>query len=306
MSILTVLRDHLQALRPHQWVKNGFVFAPLIFSRQLLAEGALLTSGLAVAAFCLVSSSIYLVNDSLDYERDQLHPKKRLRPIARGRVRRPIALVLSLLTAALGLSIASTLGPGTVWVIGGYGAMNLAYSLGLKEVLLVDVFLIAVGFLLRVTAGAFAIQVKLSPWLLLCTLSLALFLALCKRRHERSSLGEEAAAHRALLSRYTLPFLDQLITVTASMTVMSYALYSIDPWVSERLGSNALLLTLPFVLLGIFRYLAIVHLEGGGGSPTRVALQDRTIQLIVALYLALAIVLIYYQVNLELTPRSLQ
>ena len=303
--MLRVLRDHLQALRPHQWVKNGFVLAPLVFSRQLLNIETLQVSAIAALAFSLVSSSIYLVNDSLDYARDQQHPEKRHRPIASGRVRRPVAIALSLLCAVLGLSLASTLGPGTIWVIGAYGVMNLAYSLGLKQILLIDVFMIAFGFLLRVTAGAFAIQVKLSPWLLLCTLLLALFLALCKRRHERSSLGEEAAAHRELLARYTLPFLDQLITSTAAMTVMSYALYTIDPWVISRLGTNGLILTLPFVLLGIFRYLAIVHLEDGGGSPTKVALRDRSIQLIIGLYLVVAIVCIYYQLNLDLTPRSI-
>jgi 4-hydroxybenzoate polyprenyltransferase len=181
-----------------------------------------------------------------------------------------------------------------------YVVMNIGYSLGLKHLFLVDVFFIAFGFLLRVSVGAFAIEVRLSPWLLLCTLFIALFLGLCKRRHERSSLGEDATKHRALLASYSLPFLDQLILITASATLMCYALYTIDPFVCQRLNTNGLILTLPLVLFGIFRYLGLVYQRNEGGSPTQVVLKDRGIQIILALYLLACVTLIQQRVKLDL------
>ena len=300
LSMSQLLIAHIKAIRPHQWVKNVFVVAPLVFSGQFFSSLAALNSAWAFLGFCLCASSIYLVNDTVDYQRDQAHPKKRLRPIARGIVKRRVAIMISALCMAGGFWIGSSLNQATMNTLIAYVAMNLGYSLGLKHIFLVDVFFIAFGFLLRVSVGAFAIGVSLSPWLLLCTLFIALFLGLCKRRHERSSLGEDATKHRALLASYSLPFLDQLILITASATLMSYALYSIDPFVCQRLQTNGLILTLPLVLFGIFRYLGLVYQRNEGGSPTQVVLKDRGMQLILALYLLACVTLIHQRVQLEL------
>lgn len=295
-----MLLAHLKALRPHQWVKNAFVIAPLVFSGRMFAYSSVIDSLIAFFAFSFCASGIYLINDTVDYKRDQAHPKKRLRPIASGAVQRHVALMMSVVCIGSGVFVGSGLSQATMLALITYVLMNIAYSLGLKHLFLIDLFFIAFGFLLRVTVGALAIKVSLSPWLLLCTLFIALFLGLCKRRHERASLGDEAAKHRALLASYSLPFLDQLILITASATLMSYALYTIDPFVCQRLQTNGLLLTLPLVLFGIFRYLGLVYQRGEGGSPTQVVLQDRGIQIVLALYVGLCVTLIQQEVHLDL------
>ena len=299
-SFGSVLGAHIKALRPHQWVKNAFVIAPLIFSGQVFNQQSIYASLWACLGFCLCASSIYLINDTVDYQRDQAHPKKRHRPIASGLVKRGVAVGMSLICVIAGSALGGQLNDATQWTLIAYVVMNLAYSLGLKHLFLVDVFFIAFGFLLRVSVGAFAIEVQLSPWLLLCTLFIALFLGLCKRRHERASLGEDAVKHRALLASYSLPFLDQLILITASATLMSYALYTIDPLVCARLHTNGLIVTLPLVLFGIFRYLGLVYQRGEGGSPTQVVLRDRGIQLILVIYISLCVTLIHQRVQLGL------
>lgn len=291
---------HLRALRPHQWVKNAFVFAPLVFSRNLTHVDELLRSLVVFCAFSFVASAIYLVNDVADYERDRVHPKKRNRPIAAGHVQRSTALAMSLVLGGLGLGAAWWLNPPTGGVITVYGLLNLAYSMSLKHVVLVDVFVIAAGFLFRVTSGAFAIGVGISPWLLICTFFVALFLAFCKRRHELVSLGEEAAAHRGILSEYSTPFIDKMVSSLAAMTVMSYALYTIDPRVVAKLGTDGLVATVPLVLFGIYRYLYLVHHRELGGSPTEVVLTDRSTQAIIGLYLGISIAMIYFNINLGL------
>lgn len=293
--------QHIRALRPHQWVKNFFVFAALIFARKLTDSEAGLNSLLAFAAFSATASSIYLINDIADFERDRVHPKKRHRPIAAGHVRRSTATLMAALFGALGITLGWQLNINAGITLSLYAAMNLAYSFGLKHVVLLDVFIIALGFLLRVIMGAFAIGVGISPWLLICTFFIALFLAFCKRRHELESLGEQAAAHRGILAQYSTPFIDKMISALASMTVMSYALYTIDPRVIAKLETDALVLTVPLVLLGIFRYLFLVHQRQMGGSPTEVVLRDRSIQGIVTLYLAVVISAIYFNVHLGLT-----
>ncbi|MCA9527761.1 MAG: decaprenyl-phosphate phosphoribosyltransferase [Myxococcales bacterium] len=291
---------HLRALRPHQWVKNVFVFAALIFSRSLTDPDLVLRALLAFAAFSLVASAIYLINDVADYARDRLHPKKQKRPIAAGKVKRGTAIGMAAVLMPAGLALAFSLSIPAGVTVAVYGVMNLSYSLRLKHVVLLDVFIIALGFLLRVTVGAFAIDVGISPWLLICTFFIALFLAFCKRRHELESLGEDAAAHRGILARYSTPFIDKMIGALASMTVMSYALYTIDPRVIARLGTDGLVLTVPLVLFGVFRYLYLVHIEQKGGSPTEIVLTDRGVQAVVALYGACAVGLIYFNVQLGL------
>ena len=303
--MVSLIQAHFKALRPHQWVKNGFVLAPLIFSASITDPHQLQASLMALMAFCLSASGIYLLNDTVDYHRDQQHPKKKFRPIASGQVKRPTAIILALISAGIGLFLAWSLNRPTAFALIVYICMNIAYSLGLKHLFLVDVFFIAFGFLLRVSVGAFAISVRLSPWLLLCTLFIALFLGLCKRRHERSSLGEDAEKHRSILAKYSLNFLDQLILLTATATTMSYALYTIDPWVCARLQTNALLLTIPLVLFGLFRYLHLVYQLQQGGSPTQVVLKDRGIQTVIVIYLGLSLFCIQTHLQLDLTPMPL-
>jgi len=293
--------DHLRALRPHQWVKNAFVFAALVFSRKLTDPAAVVDSLLVFAAFSAIASSIYLINDVTDYERDRIHPKKRNRPIASDKVGRRTATLMALLLAPVGLGLGFWLNMRTGSTLAAYGLMNLAYSFRLKHVVLLDVFIIAAGFLFRVSAGAFAIEVGISPWLLLCTFFVALFLAFCKRRHEIESLGDDAASHRGILAEYSTQFIDKMISALSAMTIMSYALYTIDPKVVAKLGTDGLVLSLPLVLLGVFRYLYLVHRHDMGGSPTEVALTDRGVQIIVGLYVALTIVCIYFEVQLGLT-----
>ncbi|MBM3977963.1 MAG: decaprenyl-phosphate phosphoribosyltransferase [Planctomycetes bacterium] len=278
MSSLALLR----AMRPQQWSKNVFVLAALAFAwgdRTLgppvgAAEAWRVLS--AFAAFCCAASAIYLVNDVLDAEQDRQHPEKRSRPIASGELSIPVALgtAVVLAIAALLLARRADAGAGEVaLVVGGYTLMNLAYSLKLKHVALLDVFCIALGFLLRVVAGGLASGAPVSHWLLLCTLFLALFLALNKRRAELALLGDGGANHRASLGAYTLGFLDQMVTVVAAATLVCYALYTVDPQTSAKFGGHARMLwTVPCVVFGLARYMLLVQGGRAGGNPTRMFL----------------------------------
>ncbi len=271
----------VRALRPHQWVKNVFVLAALVFARSAhgtrFAWGADIPRTLfALAAFCLGSSAIYLVNDVVDVESDRLHPEKRHRPIASGALSIPLALVLALgcFAGAIALALAADGAPlGVVWIVGAYMLLNLAYSLWLKRVVLVDAFCIAGGFLLRVEAGGSAAQATISNWLLLCTLFLALFLALAKRRAESDLLGEERGAHRAILLEYDTNFLDQMLTMLSACTIVTYTMYTVAPETAAKFGTgHNLVWTVPFVVFGLARYLLLVHTGKGGGNPTRLFL----------------------------------
>lgn len=276
------LKALLIALRPHQWTKNIFVFAALLFARG--SSGTLLVDRYddlqrvlwAFAAFCLGASCIYLVNDVMDRESDRAHPEKRHRPIASGRVTVPVALALSAVCAGLAIHAALRAegAPVPVWpLVAGYMALNLAYSVKLKHVVLVDVFCIATGFLLRVLAGALAVPAPISHWLLLCTLFLALFLGLCKRRAEMALLGEGGGAHRAILKEYDIGFLDQMTTVLAACTIVTYTMYTVAEETAAKFGPHNLLVwTVPFVVFGLARYMLLVQTRRGGGSPTRVLL----------------------------------
>ncbi|MDA1266292.1 MAG: decaprenyl-phosphate phosphoribosyltransferase [Planctomycetota bacterium] len=274
----------LKAMRPHQWVKNVFVLAALLFSlgEQAHSGNALdradqvLHVLIAVAAFCLGSSAIYLVNDVMDVESDRKHPTKCNRPIAAGLVSIPVALAGSLgcVVSALALGwYASTPAGNVAGVVGGYMLMNLLYSMKLKHIAIVDAFCIAAGFLLRVIAGGFAAQAPLSHWLMLCTLFLALFLALCKRRAEIDLLGDDRGSHRKILTEYTPAFLDQSVVVLAACTIVNYTMYTVSPETAAKFGTDSgLVYTVPFVVFGLFRYLLLVQTQKGGGSPTRVLL----------------------------------
>lgn len=276
MSPLPLLR----AMRPHQWVKNVFVLAALVFAGGV-AEGAgrevhVVPVLLAVAAFCLGSSAIYLLNDVLDVESDRAHPGKCKRPIAAGQLSVSAALSAAGISAAAAIALAFWAGGEPVpvmWVLFAYLGLNLAYTLRLKHVVLLDVFCIASGFLFRVQAGASAVGVPVSHWLFLCTLFLALFLALCKRRAEIDLLGEDRGDHRAILTQYTTGFLDQMVTLVAACTIVAYTMYTVSDDTARNFGEDHhLIVTVPFVVFGLARYMLLVQTQRGGGSPTRVLL----------------------------------
>lgn len=288
--------DYLRALRPAHWTKNGVVFAAYLFAmgdrQQPVDVGDLMLAVWAAACFCLLSSAVYLINDIRDIEQDRHHPVKRLRPIAAGRVSIRSALFLALLLGALALAGAFRVGRDLLLVLTAYAVIQVAYTFGLKKIALVDVFVIAAGFVLRAMAGAVAIQVEISPWLLLCTLLLALFLALCKRRHEKVTLPPGENSTRTSMSTYDTQLLDQLIAMVSGATIVCYALYTLWPDTVEKFGTTHLGFTIPFVLFGLFRYLDLVYRHEKGGQPERVLLTDIPLLIDLALYgTAVAVIL---------------
>lgn len=283
----------LTSMRPRQWSKNVFLLAALVFARQAGNARQLATALAAFGCFCLASSSVYLINDCLDSDRDRHHPTKRNRPIAAGELSVGRALMASLVLMTSAVILASQLGNAFLGSVIVYIVMNLGYSLGLKSVVILDVMIIAAGFVLRAVAGGLALHVEISHWLALCTTMLALFLAVTKRRQELVHLGKDARSHRRSLSEYNVEFLDQMISVTTSTTVMSYALYTVSPEVVAKFGSDRLKWTVPFVIFGIFRYLYLIHVRRGQGDPTVTLLSDFASLLNVACW-SLAVVAVLY------------
>lgn len=283
----------LRLLRPRQWSKNGVLFAPLIFGRKLGDADAVLHAVVATAAFSLVAGTVYVFNDLADREKDRLHPEKRTRPLASGAISPGTGIGFGLATATTALAIASWVGTPFLLICLLYLGLQAAYTLRLKQVAVLDVLLIALGFVIRVEAGARAVEVPVSGWLYLCTLCLALFLGFAKRRHELLLLGAEAVHHRKNLADYTPLLLDQLIAVTTSMTLLSYALYTLSEETVRFHHTHALRWTLPWVLYGVFRYLLLVYARSEGGSPERLLLQDRQMLLSVLGYLATVIGTLY-------------
>ena len=276
-------RATLVALRPRQWSKNLLVFAGLVFAAKLGDAGRWAEALACFAAYCAVSSAAYLANDVRDREADRAHPVKRARPIARGELSPRAALILSAaLTLAVG-AICAVLGPLSLALVAGFAALQAAYTLGLKHVVLIDVLAIAGLFVIRAAAGAAAVDVRISPWLLLCTALLALFLALAKRRGELVLVGAERTPGRRVLEGYSLELVDQLVAIVASSTVIAYAVYTLT-----APHSRALLATVPFVVFGVFRYLLLMHRDDIGEEPEQVLLTDVPILLAVAGWIATA------------------
>lgn len=262
-------------MRVHQWIKNGFVFAAPLFAKQLTEIDQLIATCIAFAAFCLCSSAVYVFNDLADLERDRAHPTKRERPLASGALSTQYAIFLIAVLASLSLGIAFVgCGLKTFLVVLAYLGANVVYSYGLKYVVILDVGFISVGFILRILAGAFATETMPSYWLVLCTLNVSLFLGFAKRRGEIVNLGESAQQHREVLEHYSEGFLDQMISIVTTSTLICYILYTVDDRTSEYFGSRALVLTVPFVMYGIFRYLYLTYHHDKGGSPTRAILMD--------------------------------
>jgi 4-hydroxybenzoate polyprenyltransferase len=289
------LRDLWQLLRPTQWSKNLVVFAAVIFAKHLFNQADMLLVSVGFVAFCLTASAAYVMNDLRDCERDRQHPLKSLRPLPAGRVRRSTAVALSatLLTAGLLIALALGLGFGLLVVL--YFVLQVAYTFWLKEVVILDVMGIAAGFVIRAAAGGVVIAVPVSPWLIICTFLLALFLGFSKRRHELILLEGRATDHRASLKEYSPYFLDQMIAVVTASTVVAYAIWTVSPEIREKLGTEKLYLTIPFVLFGIFRYLYLVHQREEGGNPTQLLLSDRPLLLDVVLWIITATVLLYWK-----------
>jgi 4-hydroxybenzoate polyprenyltransferase len=290
-----MIADILRSLRPQQWTKNGFVFAALIFSLRVFDVPLLLRTLAAFAVFCLLSGAIYLLNDVCDYAEDRLHPKKSKRPIASGRLSRRTGLAAAAVICLGSLAAALSLGLPFFIAAAAYVVLQAAYSLKLKHVVILDVFLIAAGFVVRVAAGGLVIGVPLSHWLLICTTLLALFIALSKRRHEIVLLEEDAAGHRPILREYSAYLLDQMISVVTASTVIAYCLYTVSPETLAKFGTDRLIFTMPFVLYGIFRYLYLVHKKGQGGSPEEMILRDRPLFFAVILWVAAVIAILYFR-----------
>jgi len=283
----------VRVLRPRQWAKNLAVFAPLLFAKAVFIPDLAARELLAFVSFCFLSSGTYVFNDWIDREEDRKHPEKALRPIAARQIRARTVLLLIVFCWAAGLDLGLMLGWKFVALGAVYLAIQVAYTLVLKHHVILDVLCIAAGFVLRVLAGAVAIDVPVSGWLFLCALLLALFLGLAKRRQELVSLQEEAANHRASLGEYSLPLLDQMLSTVAGMCILAYGLYTVSPDTVAKVGSDRLKWTLPFVLYGILRYLFLIHRRHVTGSPERVLFSDVPTVVNLLLYAVAVLVVLY-------------
>lgn len=294
METRSTVANLLVSLRPDQWTKNLIVYAALIFAVRLFDPAALALATAAFLIFCALSGAVYLINDVSDREADCQHPLKRMRPIASGAFAPSTALAWAAVLAAGGLAAAFSLRPSFGIAAASYVTLVIVYSRGLKHVVILDVMAIAIGFVLRAVAGGLVIGVPISDWLLVCTILGALFLGLAKRRHELTLLADGATGHRRILEEYDPYLLDQMIAVVAAATLVAYIIYCASPETAEKFGTRWLVLTTPFPIYGIFRYLYLVHRKQGGGSPSEVLLRDRPLLGCVALW-GLAVVLIIYR-----------
>lgn len=287
-----VISGLIRSLRMKQWAKNGVVFAALVFARELFVADSLIRSAVAFGIFCIMSSAVYLFNDVLDVANDRNHPTKCKRPVAAGEVPPALALGLGAVLGAGGATLAWMLAPGygIIGII--YLSANILYSIWLKNVVILDVMVISMGFVLRAAAGGVAIDVDVSAWLILITILLALFLALCKRRQELALLGR-ASEHRGILKEYTVEMVDQMITILTAATLIAYSSYTLSPEVQAKLGTGDLYMTVPFVIYGLFRYLYLVHRKEMGGSPTEALFSDIPLMISVLLWAAAAVTILY-------------
>lgn len=282
-----------KSLRPYQWTKNAFIFAALIFDVKLFQLEPLLKTTVGFVLLCAISGTVYLINDLVDIDKDRQHPTKKYRPIPAGRVPFKVALVAAILIPALALPLSFTLNFYFGIIITAYLLLQIAYSFKLKNIVIVDVLTLAAGFVLRVAAGVALVQAeRFSPWLYVFTVLLALFLGLGKRREELALLKDQAANARAILNEYNLPFLDEMMAVVTAGTVMTYSFYTFS---APNLPDNHLMmLTIPFVIYGIFRYLYVIHVQGNGGAPDEVLLTDRPLQISIILFGLSVVVILYW------------
>lgn len=285
----------IKLIRPKQWIKNGFVFAPLVFAKELFLPEPLLLTVRTFAAFCLTASMVYIINDMIDVEADRAHPKKKLRPLAARTISVPAAFGVLALLLVVDVLLVAGMPEKFLLLLGAYFLMNLAYTFKLKEIFLLDVFIIAAGFMLRVLGGAYAISVYVSSWLILCTLFISLFLGFAKRRGEIVAMQAAGAMpERKVLQHYRLGVLDQMLTITAAGTVISYALYTVAPRTVTVFGTDKLIYTTVFVMYGVFRYMHLIHTTEAVENPAAVVSSDFPIIANVLLWVASCVVLIYF------------
>ena len=285
----------IKLIRPKQWIKNGFVFAPLVFAKELFLPDPLLLTVRTFAAFCLTASMVYIINDMIDVEADRAHPKKKLRPLAARTISVPAAFGVLALLLVVDVLLVAGMPEKFLLLLGAYFLMNLAYTFKLKEIFLLDVFIIAAGFMLRVLGGAYAISVYVSSWLILCTLFISLFLGFAKRRGEIVAMQAAGAMpERKVLQHYRLGVLDQMLTITAAGTVISYALYTVAPRTVTVFGTDKLIYTTVFVMYGVFRYMHLIHTTEAVENPAAVVASDFPIIANVLLWVASCVVLIYF------------
>lgn len=289
-----MLQSLVKLARPGHWIKNSVVLAALFFAGVANDKTSVLLAIAAAGIFCLLSSAIYTLNDIIDRELDKKHPLKKTRPIASGEITVGPAIIFFVILSALGFAGALIIGHNLVFICTLFFILNLLYSFRLKHIVILDVMTIAIGFVLRAYAGAAAIDVPASKWMLINTLFLALFLGFGKRRHELVSLEEKATDHRKILEKYSPYLLDQLIGVVTSTVVVVYTLYTLSTEVSEKLGTEYLYFTVPFVVYGIFRYLYLIHKEDEGGSPTQVLISDKPLLINVILWVVTVILILYW------------
>ena len=289
-----MLLNYIHLLRPKHWIKNLFVFAALIFSLNLFNIVKSIASLQAFFAFCLASSFVYIINDIIDIEQDRKHPKKRNRPIASGKISIKNAAIISIICLITSMTLAYFINLNTLIVITVYVFVNIFYSIKIKNVVILDVMFISLGFILRMIAGATAIEVGFSNWILLTTLCISLFLGFGKRRGEMLLANNNTQKNtRFVLKLYSTQFLDYMIMSSITLTIISYALYTIDSEVIKRFGTDKLIYTVPLVIYGIFRYLYVIFRSDSDGDPTEVILKDKSIISVVLLWILLIIGLIY-------------
>jgi 4-hydroxybenzoate polyprenyltransferase len=287
-----MIKAIIRAMRPRQWAKNVFIFAALVFDEQLTQQEPLLRTIAGFVLLCAISSAVYIMNDVADVESDQQHPTKRNRPIATGQLSIPLALAYAIALAVFALAVGFALETVFGWIITLYFVLNLLYSLWLKHTPIIDVMIIAAGFVLRVAAGVALIEVaRFSPWLYVCTTLLALIIGFGKRRAEIILMADGANTHRKVLDGYTIGFLDQLIVVVSASTIMAYSLYTFSA--ANLPPNNRMMLTIPFVIYGVFRYLYLIHVEDAGGAPEELILSDRPLLATLILWGMLAVVILY-------------
>lgn len=280
-------------MRPRQWTKNLILFAALIFSQRLFQLAMFRDNSIAFIIFCFLSGSVYILNDLIDLKQDRNHPKKSKRPLASGKLKPSTAIISGIILVTLSLISAFCLNTNFAWIALSYFILQIAYSILLKHIVILDVLTVSAGFVLRAIAGGEVIAVPISSWLLICTILLALFLALGKRRHELILLEENAVNHRKILYEYSPGLLDQMISVATASTVITYALYTMSAETIKKFQTDNLKYTIPFVLYGIFRYLYLIHQQQEGGSPERILLNDKPLIINILLYLITVWLFIY-------------
>ncbi len=283
----------IQSMRPAQWTKNFFLFAALVFARKLVERPSLLKTVEAFLVYCLLSGSLYLFNDLMDRKEDCSHPKKSRRPVASGELAPQVALLVFLVGSTVALFWAWQINRSFFLITLFYFWLQVAYSAWLKHVVILDVFILASGFVIRVVAGGLAIQVPISSWLLICTSLLSLFIGMSKRRHELVLLEEKATENRPILREYSAYLLDQMISVVTASTLIAYCLYTISPETVEKFGTRNLVYSSVFVLYGIFRYLYLVHQKGLGGSPEELVLRDKPLLINILLWAGFILLILY-------------